>query len=144
MLSFTTKNHQFLKNQFIQTGVYYNLLINIDTFENEEFSTCCNKNGVERNKQKLLATTLRQYDGTNKVCEGIGRQILTLGSRLSPFEVYKRINEITVADVQRIASTLLRDVSPAVTAIGPTTKYPDYNFFQKLDSLVSKIAAELT
>ncbi|EAL63009.1 hypothetical protein DDB_G0288775 [Dictyostelium discoideum AX4] len=68
-----------------------------------------------------------QYDGTSKVCEGIGRQILTLGRRLSPFEVYTRINEITVADVQRVAYTLLRDVSPAVTAIVLTANYHDYN-----------------
>ncbi|KAM9988100.1 hypothetical protein ACTFIZ_003473 [Dictyostelium cf. discoideum] len=94
----------------------------------QRIATSCNKNEVERNKQKLLATTLMQYDGTSKVCEGIGRQILTLGRRLSPFEVYTRINEITVADVQRVASTLLRDVSPAVTAIGPTANFPDYNF----------------
>ncbi|KAM9995811.1 hypothetical protein ACTFIY_002001 [Dictyostelium cf. discoideum] len=39
---------------------------------------------------------------------------------LSSFKVYTRIYEITVANVQQVASTLLRGVSPAVTAIRPT------------------------
>ncbi|EGC37527.1 hypothetical protein DICPUDRAFT_97218 [Dictyostelium purpureum] len=94
----------------------------------QRIGSSVNKNEVERNKQKLLATTLMQYDGTSKICEGIGRQVLTLGRRLSPYEVYVRINEISVSDVKRVASTLLRDVSPAVTAVGPTSNFPDYNF----------------
>ncbi|KAF2074890.1 hypothetical protein CYY_003809 [Polysphondylium violaceum] len=83
---------------------------------------------VERAKDKLIATTLMQYDGTSKICEGIGRQLLTLGRRLTPSETYLRISEITPADVKRVATSLLRDVSPAVTAIGPTGNFPEYNF----------------
>eukprot|EP01133_Synstelium_polycarpum_P016698 gene16698-19851_t len=83
---------------------------------------------VERNKQKLLASTLMQYDGTSKICESIGRQMLTLGRRLTPHEVYLRINEITVHDVRRVAQMLLCDVSPAVTCVGPTDNFPEYNF----------------
>ncbi|EFA82909.1 mitochondrial processing peptidase beta subunit [Heterostelium album PN500] len=83
---------------------------------------------VERNKQKLLANTLMQYDGTSRICEKIGLQMLTLGRRLSAHEIYLRITEITAADVRRVASQILTDVSPAVTAVGPTVNFPDYNF----------------
>lgn len=94
----------------------------------QRIATSATKTEVERNKQKLITTSLIQYDGTSKICEGIGRQMLTLGRRISPQELYLRISEITVDDVRRVASTLLTDVSPAVTAVGPTSNFQDYSF----------------
>ncbi|GAM19886.1 hypothetical protein SAMD00019534_030610 [Acytostelium subglobosum LB1] len=83
---------------------------------------------VERNKQKLLASTLMQYDGTSKICERIGLQMLTLGRRLTPQEICLRIQEISAKDVRRVAAQLLTDVSPAITCVGPTDNFPEYNF----------------
>eukprot|EP01132_Coremiostelium_polycephalum_P005583 gene5583-6950_t len=94
----------------------------------QRIANSANKEEVERNKLKLITTSLIQYDGTSKICEGIGRQMLTLGRRISPQELYLRISEITVDDVRRVASTLLTDVSPAVTAVGPTSNFQDYSF----------------
>lgn len=82
---------------------------------------------VERAKNKLKANTLMQLDGTTPIMENIGRQMLTLGRHMSHGEVYQRLNDITVADVKRVAKTYLTDVSPAVVCMGPTEYFPDYN-----------------
>ncbi|KYQ96948.1 mitochondrial processing peptidase beta subunit [Tieghemostelium lacteum] len=93
----------------------------------QRIGTSATKSEVERAKQKLIASSLMFYDGNSKVCEGIGRQMLTLGRRVTPYEVFLRVSEITVEDVRRVATYLLKDVSPAVTAIGPTSNIPEYN-----------------
>jgi len=82
---------------------------------------------VERAKSKLKAGSLMQLDGTTSIAEDIGRQILTIGRRLSPAEVWLRINDVTASDVRRVATTYLSDVSPVVAAIGPIGLLPDYN-----------------
>jgi len=82
---------------------------------------------VERAKNKLKASILMQMDGTTAVAEDIGRQLLTHGRRLSPAEIFARIDDISVKDVMRVASQYCEDVSPAVVAIGPLEHMPDYN-----------------
>jgi len=86
-----------------------------------------NQNEVERAKNKLTASLLLTLDGSPGICENIGRQMLSVGRVLSPAEIFLRINDITVADVKRVAKAYLTDVSPAVVAIGPIKTFPDYN-----------------
>jgi len=85
---------------------------------------------VERAKTKLKASILMQNDGTTHAAEDIGRQILTLGRRLSPVEIFLRIDAITANDVMRVAREHCEDVEPVVAAIGPLEKMPDYNFMR--------------
>ncbi|EGG15781.1 mitochondrial processing peptidase beta subunit [Cavenderia fasciculata] len=94
----------------------------------QRIANACTDAEVQRAKQSLIASSLMQYDGTSKICESIGRQVLTLGRRITPAELYLRIAEISVSDVRRVARELLVDVSPAVTAIGSVENFPDYNF----------------
>jgi len=84
---------------------------------------------VENAKERLKASFLMQLDGTQAVCEDVGRQILTLARRATPAEVFLRINAITAEDVRRVAKQYLYDVDPAVAAIGyvDTKDFPDYN-----------------
>jgi len=81
---------------------------------------------VERAKSKLKGQLLMQLDGTTAICEDIGRQVLTLGRRLPPGEVFERINRITIKDVMRVMSEHCEDADPAIVAIGPTDNFPDY------------------
>jgi len=69
---------------------------------------------VERAKNKLKASVLMQLDGTTAMVEEIGRQMLAYGRRLTPAEVFLRIDAVTVADIKRICSDWLEDISPAV------------------------------
>lgn len=82
---------------------------------------------VERAKTKLKASIFLNLDGNTPVAEEIGRQLLTIGRRLSPAEIVLRINDITAADVRRVASKHFTDVSPVLSAIGPIDDLPDYN-----------------
>jgi processing peptidase subunit beta len=82
---------------------------------------------VEQAKGKLKAALLMQLDGTTAICEDIGRQILTHSRRLSPAEVFLRIDAISAKDVRRVAKDHFEDVCPAVSAVGNIADLPDYN-----------------
>lgn len=85
---------------------------------------------LERAKNRVKSAYLMQLDGTSAVCEDIGRQILSLGRRMTPIEVFLRIDAVTIDDVQRVAWDYLRDVDPVVAAIGPLKYFPDYGVWR--------------
>jgi processing peptidase subunit beta len=85
---------------------------------------------LERAKNRVKSAYLMQLDGSSPVSDDIGRQILTLGRRLTPIEAFLRIDAITVDDVQRVAWDSFRDVDPVVSAIGPLKYFPDYNLWR--------------
>lgn len=98
----------------------------------EEWTRICGRVSpleVERAKQKLKSTYLMQLDGTTSTAEDIGRQLLTLGRRMTPGEVCLRINEIDADKVQKVAYNYIYNKEPAVAAIGPVDNahFPDYH-----------------
>jgi len=86
---------------------------------------------VERAKQKLKASMLLDLDGTTPICEDIGRQLLTIGRRLTPAEVFLRIDAIQPADVMRVAQDYLTDLDPAISVFGPSWEFPDYGLLRQ-------------
>jgi len=78
-------------------------------------------------KNKLKASILLQLDGTTSIAEDIGRQVLSLGRRLSTEEIYNRIDAVSAKDIRRIVRGHFEDQCPAVSAIGKTEELPDYN-----------------
>jgi processing peptidase subunit beta len=68
-----------------------------------------------------------QLDSTTAICEDIGRQLLTYGRRLTPFEINARIDSVDAATVRRISYKYLYDKDPAIVAYGPIEGFPDYN-----------------
>lgn len=74
---------------------------------------------VERAKKSLLAQTAIQLDGTENVCEDIGRQILCYGRRIEWPEWEWRINDITVDDIQKALGHYVDSTNFAYSAIGP-------------------------
>jgi len=83
---------------------------------------------VERAKSKLKSSFLMQLDGTSAIAEDIGRQMLTLGRRLSPAEIFFRIEAIDMDVVKSVATKYFIDRDPAVAALGPvdSAQFPDY------------------
>jgi len=85
---------------------------------------------VERAKNRLKASILMSYDGNQPIAEDIGRQLLTLGRRMTPAEIFLRVNAVTVDDIRRVVTAYCEDVEPAVAGIGATNMLPDYNWIK--------------
>jgi len=86
---------------------------------------------VERAKLSLKATMLMGLDGHNNVAEDIGRQLLTYGRRMTPAEVFSRIDAIESSDIKATASKFIRDQDHALSAVGGIHELPDYNWFRR-------------
>jgi processing peptidase subunit beta len=86
---------------------------------------------VARARNQLKATMITQLDGTAAVCEDIGRQLLTYGRRMTPAEVFARIDAVDAAAVKEAANLFINDNDLAVAAIGPIHELPDYNFLRR-------------
>jgi processing peptidase subunit beta len=81
---------------------------------------------LERAKNRVKSAYLIQLNSSEEISNEIGRQLLTLGRRLTPIEAFLRIDAITLDDVQRVAWDYFRDVDPVVAAVGPLKYFPDY------------------
>jgi len=86
---------------------------------------------VERAKIRLKANLLLNLDGSTSITEDIGRQVLTLGRRVSPAELFLRIDSITKEDVRRVAFKHLVDSEIAVAGLGSIVFLPDYNIMRE-------------
>jgi len=82
---------------------------------------------VERAKTQLKATMLMGLDGNSQVAEDIGRQLLTYGRRMSPAEVFARIDAISADDIKGTAGKIINDEDHALAAVGGIHELPDYN-----------------
>lgn len=90
-----------------------------------------NEEDVERAKIALKATMLMGLDGNTNVCEDIGRQLLTYGRRLTPAEIFMRIEELSVEDVKAAAYKVFHDKDHAMAAVGGIEGLPSYEWIRK-------------
>ncbi|KAF4321708.1 hypothetical protein BBO99_00001688 [Phytophthora kernoviae] len=86
---------------------------------------------VERAKTQLKANMLMQLDGSSPICEDIGRQMLTYGRRMTPAEIFARIDAVDAAAVRQTADEVINDKEHALAATGPIHELPDYNFIRR-------------
>lgn len=86
---------------------------------------------VGRARMQLKASVLSHLDDSGAVFEDVGRQVLTYGRRLSPAEIFARIDAVDASVVKDTAKRFLNDADVAVTAIGPITELPDYNWIRR-------------
>jgi len=84
---------------------------------------------VFRAKNQLKTSLfLSLADGGNgTVCQDIGRQMLSYGKRLSPWEIDGLIEGVKSKDVMRVAGEYLYDREVAVVGYGPVEGLQDYN-----------------
>jgi len=86
---------------------------------------------VDRAKVNLKATMLMGLDGNSNVAEDIGRQLLTYGRRMTPAEIFSRIDAVTTADVKATAAKFINDEDHALAAVGGIHELPDYNWIRR-------------
>mmetsp|Transcript_20899 Transcript_20899/g.31169 ORF Transcript_20899/g.31169 Transcript_20899/m.31169 type:complete len:484 (-) Transcript_20899:108-1559(-) len=86
---------------------------------------------VQRAKTQLKATMLMGLDGHSAVAEDIGRQLLTYGRRMTPVEVFARIDALTTDDVKATAAKFINDEDHALAAVGGIHELPDYNWIRR-------------
>jgi len=86
---------------------------------------------VERAKTQLKAAMLMGLDGNAQVAEDIGRQLLTYGRRMTPAEIFSRIDAITTDDVKATAGRVINDQDHALAAVGGIHELPDYNWIRR-------------
>lgn len=79
---------------------------------------------VERSKAQLKALLLLALDDSLAIAEDIGRQLVNTGFRLSPEEVFARVEAITKEDVVNWANFRLKDKPIAMCALGNCTTLP--------------------
>lgn len=83
---------------------------------------------VVRARNQLKTMLLMNQDGsTTSVAEDIGRQMIFYGRRMSPAEVFARIDAIDATTVKDVAMKYIYDKDPVVVGYGPCHAIPDYN-----------------
>mmetsp|Transcript_5019 Transcript_5019/g.7448 ORF Transcript_5019/g.7448 Transcript_5019/m.7448 type:complete len:465 (-) Transcript_5019:847-2241(-) len=88
---------------------------------------------LENAKNFLKVSYLSVYEGDlRQVLEDAGRQVIFKGRRIPVSEIFKRIDDITVEDVQRVAYTYMYDQDPVVSIIGDTRNCVDWSWYRTL------------
>lgn len=86
---------------------------------------------VERAKVSLKAAMLMNLDGHNNVAEEIGRSLLNYGRRMTPAEIFSRIDAVTTSDIRATAAQFFNDKDHALAAVGGIHELPDYTWFRR-------------
>ena len=82
---------------------------------------------VARAKNQLKTSLLFHLDTSSNVADEIGRQVLTYGRRVTPYELDRQIEQTSAEQVRAVALKYWYDADPAVVALGPIEAWPDYN-----------------
>ena len=73
---------------------------------------------LDRASAQMKASLLMSRESTSSRCEQLAQQILTYGAPLDPDDVLKRIDQVTLADLKRLAGKFLTS-PPTMASIGP-------------------------
>ncbi|OBA21642.1 hypothetical protein METBIDRAFT_12127 [Metschnikowia bicuspidata var. bicuspidata NRRL YB-4993] len=82
---------------------------------------------VERSKAQLKASLVLALDDSTAIAEDIGRQLVNTGYRLSPEDVFERVENITKEDVVNWANYRLKDKPVAMCAMGNCRTLPSHS-----------------
>ena len=100
----------------------------------DEFTRLCynvEEEEVIRARNSLKAMILFSNEGTTGAAEDIGRQLLVYGRRLTPAEMFARIDAVDAKVVKQVAERFLYDQDIAIAAVGDTYLMPDYSWFRR-------------
>uniref|UniRef100_A0A6B2L479 Mitochondrial-processing peptidase subunit beta n=1 Tax=Arcella intermedia TaxID=1963864 RepID=A0A6B2L479_9EUKA len=87
---------------------------------------------LRRAKNKVKSSFLMNIDSSMATAEDIGRQVLSLNRRLSPAEMFLRIEAIQISDVLECLDQYFNDVCPVIVAMGNLEKLPKYETIREM------------
>lgn len=86
---------------------------------------------VIRAKSQLKAALLLSLDGSTAIVEDMGRQIVTTGKRLSPEEVFEKVDKITKEDIIAWANYRLKNKPISIVGLGNIKSIPNVDYLEK-------------
>ncbi|EDL99416.1 peptidase (mitochondrial processing) beta, isoform CRA_b [Rattus norvegicus] len=89
--------------------------------------TAVSESEVARAKNLLKTNMLLQLDGSTPICEDIGRQMLCYNRRIPIPELEARIDAVDAEMVREVCTKYIYGKSPAIAALGPIERLPDFN-----------------
>jgi processing peptidase subunit alpha len=81
---------------------------------------------LSRAKNQLKSSLLMNLESRPILFEDIGRQVLTYGARTPAADLVQQIESVTAADLNKVASNLLK-TPPSIVVYGDTTCVPRYD-----------------
>lgn len=85
---------------------------------------------LQRAKNALKSSVFMQLESRFLQLEDLGRQVITYGKVDTPEQIASLIDQVTAADITRVASDML-DTTPSVAAYGDLTYLPRYDAIAK-------------
>jgi len=85
---------------------------------------------LSRAKNQLKSSLLMNLESRPILFEDIGRQVLTYGARTPPSELAAQIDSVTAADLNKVATKLLK-TEPSIVVYGDSTSVPRYDQIAK-------------
>ena len=89
------------------------------------------EDAILRAKNQLKSNILMSMEGTTATAEEIGRQLLVYGRRISPAEMFARIDAVDAAAIKRVANRFIKDNDIVLASIGPSQDLPDYSWLRR-------------
>ncbi|KAI8868562.1 LuxS/MPP-like metallohydrolase [Ramicandelaber brevisporus] len=86
-------------------------------FGPNSFGTSLTPRAVSRAKNQLRSSVLMNLESRMVMLEDLGRQVQLRGERVGPMEMSERIQNVSAADVERVASKLLKS-KPTIVGYG--------------------------
>ena len=86
---------------------------------------------LRRAKMQLKASMLMALESSSSTAEVMARQQLIHGHIIETDEIIKRIDAVTVDDIQKVAQTIFT-TTPTYTLLGNFNKYPSYGELKNL------------
>ena len=86
---------------------------------------------VARSRNALKSQLLSQYDGSSSALnDEIGKNLIYYGRRLTPAEIFSRVDAIDADAVKRVAMKYFYDRDPVMAAYGDISHIPDYSWLR--------------
>jgi len=136
MFSSTAYNHSYVDTGLfcIHSSAHPNDAEEIIKVITQEYSKLLmepfNEIEVARAKKQTQSMLMMNLESRIVRFEDMGRQVLGLGERKSPKELYDSIEAVTAADLRRISEKML-STKPSVAAIGNLDRFPGYGDVEK-------------